>query len=184
MSKELNLLPQIYNEGEEAKKKKKSLVLIATGGVVLVGLGVGYVFGRQIYLEYQKGKLIEEVNRNKAMVEKEKNLINEISLTKAHITKAKSLDVLKSKSTDKLLSDLTKHFPSGIKLTSLNYTKVNISAAGTAASKSDIEILWANLRESNQFKKSYITSVSENNGAFSFNLEVNLGGEEVNGESK
>ena len=38
-----------------------------------------------------------------------------------------------------------------------------------------------NLRESKQFQNSYITSIIEGNGTFTFNLEISLGGEEVNG---
>lgn len=181
MSKELNLLPQVYNAGEEAKKKKKNLILVTAGGIALVGLGVGYVFGRQVYLEYQKKYLIEEVNRNKEMVEKDKRLNSEISLIKSHIEKAKSLEVLKSKSTDKLLKSLSDNFPQSIILSNLNYTKAKITLSGTSSSKNDIWVLWGNLRESKQFQNSYITSIIEGNGTFTFNLEISLGGEEVNG---
>lgn len=115
------------------------------------------------------------------MVEKDKRLNSEISLIKSHIEKAKSLEVLKSKSTDKLLKSLSDNFPPSIILSNLNYTKAKITLSGTSSSKNDIWVLWGNLRESKQFQNSYITSITEGNGTFTFNLEISLGGEEVNG---
>lgn len=181
MSKELNLLPQIYNEGKGAKKKKQNTMLIIAGVTFIVVLGVGYVFGKQVYLEYEKERLVEEVNRNKEMVENHKKLISEISLTKSHIEKAKGLEALKSKSTDKLLNDFSNNIPSSVVLSNLNYTKTTIVASGDAPSINDIEVLWANFRGTEQFNNSYITIISESNGRYSFNLEITLGGEEVNG---
>ena len=146
-------------------------------------VGVFYIFGQEAYLQYQKNSLQDEINRNREMVNKDKSLSNEITLTKAHISKAKELESLKSKSTDELLNDLSSNIPTGVVFQSLNYSKEKITVTGTASSKEEIESLWANLRESEKFLNSYITSITEGEGKLNFNLDITLGGEKINGEN-
>ncbi|MGG7178827.1 PilN domain-containing protein [Clostridium paraputrificum] len=186
MNKELNLIPQINDSVKEGKKRKANAILGIIGLVLMVILSFGYTFGKEVYLGIKEKKLQAEVALNVDLIAKEEELQGSIIRTRDHIEKAKSLSTIKSKKTDEIFVKLQNEFPSTIKLTNLMYKGVGFSATGVSSSKEDIEVLWANLRESSEFKNSYISSIKKDDktSLFEFTLEVALLSGGVDNEGK
>ncbi|MGL4109457.1 PilN domain-containing protein [Clostridium sp. LP20] len=184
MNKELNLIPQVYNRVKEDKKRKNNAILGIVLVLLIVILSFGYTFGNSVYLVMKEKKLQDEVALNRDLISKEQELQESIIRTKAHIEKASALVSVKSKKTDEVFIKLQSNFPASIKLTNLNYTKVGAVLTGTSSSKEDIEVLWANLRESKEFKNSHISSISQNESLYEFTLEIALVSGGVDNEAK
>lgn len=191
--RELNLVPQTYSSQKKSIEKKKTLVLSIVALVLLmVGAG-GYIFGKEALLKMKRNNLQNQVDASRALVKKNEELVRDISLTKQHIEKAKELSTLKEKDTDGLVSELSTLFPEGVKITSLTFSKqgdlntkdlrgtMNIGAE--AASKSDVQHLWANLRESDKFRNSHISGLSGEDKV-TFNLTIEAGGVKEDAEAE
>lgn len=174
MSRELNLVPRVYNQVKVEEKKKRGAVIAILVVVIIGALGVASTFGYEYYLNYKHDNLTKELQKNQELINKNNQLQQDIERTKAHIEKAKKLQVLKSQKTDVLFDELEKNFPTGIKAEKLNYNKASITMEGISSSKEAIQELWANLRESAIFNKSHITKINEDKGAFKFSLEIIL----------
>lgn len=181
--KELNLIPVEFNNVESAEKNKKSA--IAVGILILLSLVVGFagVKVKKVMLDVKKSSLEAEIAKNKEILEKEAMLDNDINLINAHITKVSNLGDIKTKDTKKVITELISKFPSNIKAEQVAYSQNNIEISGTSTNQESIEELWANLRETEVYKKSHISNISENSGAYKFTLSISLGGGDVNGNS-
>lgn len=182
-NKELNLLPAEYNNKEVKGKQKKSAILISVLLVILLATGFGLVKVRKIVLQIKEKALISEIAKNKEIIEKQNALDQNISMLNAHIQKAKTLGELKTKETNKIILELQKHFPSNIKATNISYNRTTINISATSTNQESIEQLWANLRETETYKNCHIGSISGKDGAYTFTIDINLGGGVLNGNS-
>ena len=196
MMKELNLLPQSYASHKKTVKQKKN---VATGSLIgflaVVAIFVG-IFGQEIYLTMKKTKLQSEIDRSRELVMKNESLVNEISLTKQHIEKAETLKGIKNNDTDGVMDELSKLFPAEIKIDALSYKNnansteqsgsivAAINLSGVAKTKGDVENLWANLREHENFKDAHIANIAEAKDGFTFSLDLIVKGVNSNGTEK
>lgn len=174
MYRELNLVPKVYNQVKEKKKKKKSAIIGIVILLLVVSGGIGYTIGYEFYLRVKLDKLNKQVEMNSELIAKEQHLTNEIGATMVQIEKAKSLQVLKSQKTDLVFKELQKYFPSNIKVTSIGYSKTGINIAATSTTVPGVEELWANLRESKEFKNCHISGIAGTEGSYTFNLAIDL----------
>lgn len=186
MMKELNLLPQSYASHKKIVKQKKKIAAgTLIGGVVVLGI-VGFVFGQETYLNIKKSNLQNEISASRELVVKNEKLVNDIALTKQYIEKAETLREMKNKDTDGVINELSKLFPGDVKINTLNYQNntssdnsnviATINMSGVAKSKGDIENLWANLREHEQFKDSHIASIAEGKEGYAFTIDLSVKG--------
>ncbi|CUQ27328.1 hypothetical protein [Clostridium baratii] len=188
MSRELNLLPREYSNGDRQAKKKNIVITSILGLALIIGLSLGFAKGREAYLNIQnnnlKGKLQE--SRDK-VIEKEKIQL-QIELTKKHIEVAKSLKAIKDKDTAGLIRLLIDEANSknGIKLNAdykntgfaKNQSIINID--GKAKSIEDINRFWASLRESELFYNSHLNGYTDDNGkGFTFSGTITIGGDQI-----
>ena len=137
--------------------------------------GFGGAIGYKIILEQREISLQDELDRSKALIDKEAKIDNEITLVNQHIEIAKKVDTLKSKDTDTLLKDVNKLMPSDIVIANCNYSsRTSIVMNGTAKSQPTVEEFYANLREDEQFKNCHISTINNSDGSVSFNVEILL----------
>lgn len=185
--KELNLLPQSYASHKKILKQKKKIATGSIIGILLIMLCFAFIFGQEIYLNMKKATLQNEIFNNKELVIKNEKLVQEISIKKQHIEKAKSLEGVKNKDTKKIIEELGKCFPGSVKIDDISFNNITslqsegdvvatIDFSGSAKSKEDIEILWANLRESTNFQDAHISNINEGKGQVFFSAQINAKG--------
>lgn len=185
--KELNLLPQSYASHKKILKKKKNIAVVSIIGALLIILCFAFIFGQEIYLNMKKTTLQNEIFSNKELVMKNEKLAQEISIKKQHIEKAKSLEGIKNKDTNKIIEELGKCFPDSLKIEDISFKNstslqsegnvvATIDFSGSAKSKQDVEILWANLRESTNFQDAHISNINEGKGQVFFSAQINAKG--------
>ncbi|MGL5086347.1 MAG: pilus assembly protein PilM [Clostridium sp.] len=174
--KELNLLPVEYNSREVSGKQKKSAILIVAALVVVLLGGFGYVQGKRLVLTMSQKSLVEEIAKNKEIIEKEAVLDRNIAMLNAHIQKAGTLGELKTKETDKIILEMQKYFPSNVKAVNVNYNRNSINVSATSTNQESIEQLWANLRETEIYKNCHIGGIAGKDGVYTFTIQVTLGG--------
>ncbi|WP_238907173.1 pilus assembly protein PilM [Clostridium sp. YIM B02506] len=170
--KELNLLP--YNLKLNDLRGKKKAVYVASiifTLVVFLG-GIGYLKGKEMYLNSSKDKLINKINSNQENVDKLNTLENDISLYNSHIEKVKVLNEQKDKKTDDLIRDIQKLIPGEVTVSSFSITGSNISISGASSNYDKISEFWANVREDARFKDSHIASITKGEASSSFTLEI------------
>ena len=184
-NKELNLLPIEYNKSGVASKEKnkKNAILVLALVVIFLVVGLGFVEGKKFFMKIEKEKLIKEITENKELMDKEVKLNSDIELIKAYIQKAATLDDLKTKETNKIVLEMQKHFPSNVKTTSVIYDRNSITIAATSTNQDSIEQLWANLRESDEYKNSHVGTISGKDGEYIFNIIITLNGGVIIGNS-
>lgn len=170
--KELNLLP--YNLKLRDIRGKKKAVYLAAGVFTLVVFlgGMGYLKGKEIYLNSSKEKLINKINSNQENVDKLNTLENDISIYNGHIEKVKVLNEQKDKKTDDLIRDIQKLVPGEVTVSSFSITGSNVSISGSSSNYDKIAEFWANVREDERFKDSHIASITKGEASSSFTLEI------------
>ncbi|MGL4772976.1 MAG: hypothetical protein ACRC2K_05355 [Clostridium sp.] len=177
MARELNLLPRTYETVKSQNKKTNSIVILALVLALSVGGSFGFVTVREMLLDRQKQALQDELNQSMALIQKDQDLQNQINLTKQHIDKVKSLEIIKQIDTDKILSDFMAYFLNGtFKLKSVNYDMKTLKVDGVSSDKVAIQKVFASLRESNQFNKCHLDGYSSGEGGYAFTIEVTLSG--------
>lgn len=175
--KRLNLIPHDLKIENMKGKKKFSYVL--GGALVLLILfgGIGYLKGKEVYLNSQKTKLINKINNNQANVDKLNTLENDIALYNMHIEKVELLNGQKDKKTDDLIFDIQRLIPGEVVINSFTINNgKSISMGGSSSSYERISEFWANLREDDRFRDSHITDITNEESGSNFTLEILIQG--------
>ena len=79
-----------------------------------------------------------------------------------------------TKETDKLIKGIQKITPVAISFKSLVYDRDTVSVDGFSKDQQSIEVLWANLRESDKYTNCHISNRNAVDGGYSFVLNITL----------
>lgn len=176
--KELNLIPYYLRAKDIAGKKKMTYIASGVFTVVVLLGGIGYLKGKEYYLNSTKEKLNQKISSNQENVSKLNNLESDIAIYNAHIAKVKVLNEKKDKKTDDLIRDIQKLIPSEVTISSFNIASNSVSISGIGKSYDKVSEFWANLREDERFKDSHIATISKGEGGENFTLEIVIQGRE------
>lgn len=169
--RELNLVPQhIKHEKENREKLSK---YIASGVIICCAVGGAaiYLNTKVSDLEKQKAHLQQEIQKTQERFNENSEMNTKIQELDSKINKIYSLSVLKQKDTKAVLTNLSKKFPSGVKLKTLNFVNTeqdvkdgylgSIVMSGSSSKRNEIEEFWANLREDNRYYISHISGITK-----------------------
>ncbi|MGL4849468.1 MAG: PilN domain-containing protein [Clostridium sp.] len=188
--RELNLVPQHIKKEKENKEKMSQII----AGAVLVCCAIGgyavYLNTKVSSLEKKKIELQGELQKTQERFDENTALNLRISEITASIDKIESLSVLKDRDTKRVMAELGKKMPSGLKVKNINYVTVDqdvkdgyvgaITLAGESKNRSDIEEFWANLREDKRYYISHISGITKSEdkesgvATYSFNLTLKI----------
>ena len=169
--RELNLVPQHIKHEKENKEKISKYI---AGGIIIccaVGGAAIYLNSRVSDLEKQKVSLQQEIQKTQERFNEKSEMDLKILDLKARIDKIENLSVLKKKDTKIVLTDLSKKFPAGLKLKTLNFVNTEqdvkdgflgtITMSGGSNKRNEIEEFWANLREDKRYYISHISGITK-----------------------
>lgn len=190
MNRELNLAPQTLGKNKNAAKSKNTVILVALAAGLAVSGSFGFVIGREILLKKKVEALKIELSASKLKVDKKNTLDKQITLTKQQIVKASTLKDIKSNDTDALLKEFRKLvLIDGVTIETMDYTGKAVEGSENevkvdciASSKESLDIVWANLRENEKFKNSYISGWEKDDSGYTFDVKVSLEGGTTDGD--
>ncbi|MGL5412729.1 hypothetical protein [Cetobacterium sp.] len=169
--KELNLIPQYIKDKKANKEKIKGIIL---GGVIFccaIGSVVVYLNVKISKLENKKIILMKELQKTQERFNENQELNSNIRSLEGKISKINSLSVIKDRDTKAIIANLSEKFPQGLKVNLFEFATTeedvkngllgNITMNGEAEKRSEIEELWANLREDKRYYTAHISEIKE-----------------------
>lgn len=181
MQKELNLVPYHLREKQEREKKRQEFILKASLLGLTLAIGAGLLFLYKVSLEKRAENLKAQVFSKQTLLIEKEHLKEEINLLDQHLQKVESLKSASDPKTDDMIRELIGLMPPEFKISKLSYSNEVINLDGNSITLAAVEEFWANLRESEKFKQSHISNISNNNG-FNFSCLIKLSKEEVKNE--
>lgn len=180
-----------YNffEGYKKKKVKKSagvrlfnilfLVLMISLGAY-VGFNYYLLGGQEEELKQLDIKIAEASTREDiSRINEKKSLLVELESIMSSMDQAAEAIENSSFISEDLLISITDALPSDVNISSLSVSGTNIQLSGGALSKPAIAVFEYNLRSISYFKDIFINSIdseSEEEGSFTYNMTIEVGG--------
>lgn len=191
MSRELNLLPrqQVANKGNGGNSKAIIISLIVVLVCVLGSLGIS--LGSTIYYQSKLENLNLQLSNSKGKLAERDRLTEQIDITNKQIEKAEQLKKIKENDTDGLLKLMKdKIAVDGVQIVSFEYVgdmveneEHKVEVSGITPNHEALQKVWANLRETEEFKQSQINSCVYNDEilAYEYKLTISFEGGNDNG---
>lgn len=181
MQKELNLVPYHLREQQEKQRKRQEFIMrCSLLGVTLI-IGAGMLFLYKVSLNSKAEKLKSEIFTKQKLITEKEQLSNEIEILNQHLDKVEALKIRKDPKTDDMIRNLISLMPIDFKVKKLTYTDKVINLDISSASTESIQEFWANLRESKEFKKSHISTISNSDG-YNIACTIKMGEEDKSNE--
>lgn len=182
MQKELNLVPYHLREKQEKQRKRQEFIMRCSllGATLIIGAGMLFLY--KVSLTSKAENLKSEIFDKQTLIMEKENLSNEIERLNQHLDKVEALKFRQDPKTDDKIRDLMKLMPADFKVKKLTYTDKVISLDISSSSTESIQEFWANLRESKDFKKSHISTISNSNG-YNISCVIKMGEEDKSNEN-
>lgn len=181
MQKELNLVPYYLREQQEKQRKKQEFIMrCSLLGLTLI-IGAGILFLYKVSLSSKAEKLKAEIFENQKIITEKEQLSEEIEKLNQHLDKVESLKSREDPKTDDRIRKLTSLMPVDFKVKKLSYTDDVINLEILSGSMESIQEFWANLRESEEFNRSHISTISNSEG-YNLACTIKMGEEDKSNE--